>query len=93
MKGLAHCLVCDIEAPHAKDFLCERCAQPGKILIRCASCGSRYEAAAQGPSADGLAQDLRMSLDPGTALKISSCPKCSGSRTIHVEIFRIRHIN
>ena len=93
MEGLAHCLVCEVEAPHPKDFLCERCAQPGKILVRCASCGNRYEVIAQSPSAKGLAQDLNLPITPGTAMKISGCPKCTPSRTIRVEVFRIYTAN
>jgi hypothetical protein len=37
------CIVCGVEGRGRKDFLCENCANPEKIIWVCAKCGRKRE--------------------------------------------------
>lgn len=90
---LAHCLVCGVAGRNKRNFLCDRCADPEKIIMTCA-CGARYEIDRNEP----LFTELAKRIDPtllqiGLAIKAPRCGRCnpeSGDEPLVYRIYRVR---
>lgn len=72
----AKCLICGREGKGKKDFICESCGDPEKIIFHCGRCGDIREF-----SKDALIElmkgsNVAISIEPGLVIRSSYCDKC-----------------
>jgi hypothetical protein len=42
-KALGRCIICGVIGRTVRDFICEECGNPNKIIHTCTNCGSRID--------------------------------------------------
>jgi Fe2+ or Zn2+ uptake regulation protein len=78
-KRRGQCLVCGVEGQGTKNFLCENCADPEKIIWICVKCGKKVELT-EG-ELEKLYEALKVCgkypIRKGIVIKDLSCPRCT----------------
>lgn len=90
---LGKCIVCGVFGQGKKDFICEHCGGPDKIMLVC-KCGRRNDITALHgrmnewlPSVicwHGDEQDEK-DIVPGTVISVQSCFLCKGEGALQIE--------
>lgn len=77
MKGevaLGRCIICGVVADTDRDFICEDCGNPNKIIHTCTNCGSRIDLS--GISIEELKSTFGPNIGIGCAIVAPCCDKC-----------------
>jgi hypothetical protein len=91
MADTFFCRICGGGDPSPVPFLCSRCVSPDSITVTCSRCWKRYSLEPGSGDADKIAEDLRMSIGPGTAIESSGCKHCAGpDARIRMKGYRIK---
>ena len=73
----AKCVVCGIRAFGKKDFLCENCTHPEKIITYCVSCKEYMEInIVQLAQLLKIAENEEIPASFGVSIKMNACNKC-----------------
>ncbi len=77
MKKRGKCLICGIEGRGGKNFFCENCVNPQKILWFCKNCQRRMDLTEE--ELEKLYQDLKIDgpIRKGIVIIDEACPECT----------------
>ena len=94
-KQGGQCIICGIVGQGSRDFICEFCYDPEKLMLVC-RCGRRTDLT--GAIGSGVIDNMKMviawdredgsSLRPGMTISVAKCFLCSGKEALEKEAAR-----
>lgn len=91
--ALGRCIICGVIGKGQKDFICENCGGPDKIIMTCTVCGDHMDLSELKQSdLANMESFIGRQLKPGMAVASQGCPNCckGGGAGIAVAVYQIR---
>jgi hypothetical protein len=95
MKGeapLGRCDICGVVGRTGRDFICEDCGNPHKIIHTCTNCGARDDLT--GITLEELRKTYGPNISIGCAIAAPFCDKCPNIGSLpkkgQIRIYRVR---
>jgi hypothetical protein len=92
MEDKGRCVICNVKGRSGRDFLCEDCADPGRIFVACMNCRYLTEISAKELEILRDAMGLDFPIRTGITIKQDFCPKCDpeNKKEYMVKVYSIR---
>jgi len=85
-----HCVVCGVEGPTDRDFICSRCVEPDGVLMYCERCKTRYSLDPKQALAFLREYGYNVKDPRFLVFKVSACSSClREGETAEVKVFRV----
>lgn len=86
-----HCRACGVTGRGRRDFICEDCGNPNRIIVVCGYCHTRNDATAASLETLCKNNGLAVPETPGVTVKLTRCDECSVKGTeISATLFKVR---